>query len=242
MYSDECELFFKETIPTNPDFNHSQLFRTLLGRRRRIGIQKEKKIETDLVTIFRIEYHGVEKFQLSRQRVLCTYHHYMCPTFGHAPVIYCTLLLALYKCIYTGGRSCMTQAESALTKSIAYILLMAAAGHIISYVLVIKNGLSLYTFHSRPQKFIKLLFVCFSYRYDRSSGASQRGRWASLWRDFSWSWWSRPISSLVPNRLFHSNLQVKPIVFHFFSSMNDSKNVTKDRLILFCISLYDYIK
>ena len=85
---------------------------------------------------------------------------------------------------------------------------------------------------------------CFFFpnRYDRSSGASQRSRWTSLWRDFSWSWRSRPISSLVPNRLFHSNLQVKPIVFHFFSSVNDSKNVTKDRFILFCISLYDYIK
>lgn len=51
------------------------------------------------MTIFRKEYHGVETFQLSRQRVLYTYHHYMCPTFGHAPVIYSTLLPALYKSI-----------------------------------------------------------------------------------------------------------------------------------------------
>jgi len=42
MYSDEYERLFKDTKPTNPDFNHSQLFRTLL-RRRRKGIQKEKK-------------------------------------------------------------------------------------------------------------------------------------------------------------------------------------------------------
>ena len=63
MYSDEYERLFKDKKPTNPDFNHYQLFRTLLKGRRRKGIPYKKKRKTDLVTIFRIEYHGVETFQ-----------------------------------------------------------------------------------------------------------------------------------------------------------------------------------